>query len=161
MERVDATGVFLGCRGSAFVPSPPPGFPEKLTEGADSSRPPSSSALIGHRGQADVGAAAGGLDDSSTSFSHRGTISRHRRLSNTTPPGPGAPPAHNAQTQGHTLTHTLCPRSNASQRRRRTQQSFIIKDEHRGFPLNRVYCSNALWVLTDRARIHFRILLRK
>lgn len=39
MERVDATGVFLGCLGLAFVPSPPPGFPEKITEWADSSRP--------------------------------------------------------------------------------------------------------------------------
>lgn len=39
MERVDATGAFLGCRSLAFVPSPPPGFPEKITELADLSRP--------------------------------------------------------------------------------------------------------------------------
>lgn len=29
MERVDATGAFSGCRGLAFVPSPPPGFLKK------------------------------------------------------------------------------------------------------------------------------------
>lgn len=42
-------------------------------------------ALIGHCKQADVGAAAGGSDDSSTSFSHCRTISQPQRLSHTTP----------------------------------------------------------------------------
>lgn len=88
-------------------------------------------ALIGHRGQADVGAAAGGSDDSNTSFSHRRTISQHQQLSNTSPPdqGPLWPT---------TQTHTLDTRSNASQRRTHTQQYVIINDEHGGFPLNRV-----------------------
>lgn len=60
--------------------------------------------LIGPREQADVGAAAGGSDGSSTSFSHRRTISQHQQLSHTTPPdqGPLQP-----VTSMHTHTHTL------------------------------------------------------
>lgn len=69
-------------------------------------------ALIGHRQQADVGAAAGGSDDSSTSFSHHRTISQHQRLSHTTPPdqGPLRPITH--------MHAHVC--SNASQRWRHT-----------------------------------------
>lgn len=90
---------------------------------------PRLDALIGHRGQADVGAAAGGSDDSNTSFSHRRTISQHQQLSNTTPPDQGP---LRIMSQAH--THTLDTRSNASQRQRHTQQCFIIKDEHEASP---------------------------
>ena len=38
MERVDAAGRVSGWWGSAFVPTPQPGSPEKITEQADSSR---------------------------------------------------------------------------------------------------------------------------
>ena len=70
-------------RGLAFVPSPPPGSLEKITEQADSSRL-ELSLLIGYGGQADVGVAAGGSDDSSSSLSHRGTVTQHQQLSHIT-----------------------------------------------------------------------------
>lgn len=38
MERVDAAGRVSGWWGSAFVPTPQPGSPEKITKQADSSR---------------------------------------------------------------------------------------------------------------------------
>lgn len=55
--------------------------------------------LIGYGGRADVGAAAGGSDDSSSSLSHRGTVSQHQQLSHTQPAdarGPQAPSTHHA-----------------------------------------------------------------
>lgn len=78
MERVDAAGRVSGWRGSAFVPTPQPGSPEKITEQADSSRLRCSSLWLVTAGRADVGAAAGGSDDSSSSLSHRGTVSQHQ-----------------------------------------------------------------------------------
>lgn len=75
---------------------------------------------IGWDGQADVGAAAGGSDDSSTSLSHCGTVSQHQRLSHTH--------THMTKTWGPRApyTHTHNTRSSGSQRWRRTQQSFFF-----------------------------------
>lgn len=53
---------------------------------------------IGYDGQADVGAAAGGSDDSSTSLSHCGTVSQHQQLSHTHPAEAGA---HRLTTHTH------------------------------------------------------------
>lgn len=50
--------------------------------------------LIGSGGPADVGAAAGGSDDSRSSLSHRGTVPQYQQLSHTQP----------AEAEAHELT---------------------------------------------------------
>lgn len=83
MERVDTAGVFLG-GGGWLLFRPLHQDPLKRSP----SRPIRHSSelflLIGYGGRADVGAAAGGSDDSSSSLSHRGTVSQHQQLSHTT-----------------------------------------------------------------------------
>lgn len=115
MERVDTAGGFLDGGGwllfRLFHQDPLKRSPSRLIR-HDSKL----SLLIGYGGRADVGAAAGGSDDSSSSLSHCRTVTQHQQLSNTTCCSWG-PQAHNnthivhsgdSQRQTHTCTVHFC-----------------------------------------------------
>lgn len=98
MERVDSTGGFWVSGGwLLFQPlhqDPLKRSPSRLIRSGSRLSP-----RIGYAGQADVGAAAGGSDNSSSSLSHCGTVAQLQHLSHTTCWSRG-PRAHN--------THTTC-----------------------------------------------------
>ena len=127
------SGRVSGRQGLAFVPTPPPGSPEKrlICHG------PELCGLIGRDGRADVGAAAGGSDESSTSLSHGGMVLQHRPS--------GGPPAHGTR---RSLARVALKDGDT-----------LGNDEHKCFPQNDVCFGNVLWVLTDRTWIHLKILL--
>lgn len=91
--------------------------------------------LIGYNGQADVGAAAGGSDDSSTSLSHRGMVSQQLSLS---------------------ISHTKhTPLAWVTLKDRDTlRNASFIKYEHKCFPLNYVCFWNVFFTLTEGIWIH-------
>lgn len=130
---MDAAGGFQGWGGwVGFCSSPsPPGSPEKLTEQADSSQLPSSSPRLAGTARQMLELQQG-VQMIPARHSHAVGRSHNTSGSHTH--------THTAQTWGprapHTHTHNT--RSSGSQRWRRTQQSFffVIKDEHKRFPLN-------------------------
>lgn len=83
MERVDATGGFWGSGGwLLFHPlhqDPLKRSLSRLIRHGSRLFP-----LIGYGGKADVGGAAGGLDNFSSSLSHCGMVRQHQHLSHTT-----------------------------------------------------------------------------